>query len=133
MKKICFVITLLLAVASVFAQEEPSAAKPWKFDGVIGLNAAATGFVNWSAGGNNNANALAYAKLHLLYEKDKLAWETNFDTDFGITWIDQKDDQLQKSSDNIKFVSGTLIERDGEEAERVQFKSVLGLGIGYSF
>ncbi|MBR4546821.1 MAG: DUF3078 domain-containing protein [Paludibacteraceae bacterium] len=79
--------------------------KAWKFDGVLGLNAAATGLVNWTAGGKNNVNGLAYAKLHLLYHKDAIAWETNFDTDFGMTWIDQDEDAFQKSLDNIKLAT----------------------------
>ncbi len=79
--------------------------KAWKFDGTVGLNAAATGLVNWAAGGKNNVNGIAYAKLHLLYHKDAIAWETNFDTDFGMTWIDQKEDPFQKSSDNIKLAT----------------------------
>ena len=79
--------------------------KAWKFDGTVGLNAAATGLVNWAAGGKNNVNGIVYAKLHLLYHKDAIAWETNFDTDFGMTWIDQKEDPFQKSSDNIKLAT----------------------------
>ena len=79
--------------------------KAWKFDGTLGLNAAATSLVNWAAGGKNNVNGIAYAKLHLLYHKDAIAWETNFDTDFGLTWIDQKEDPFQKSSDNIKLAT----------------------------
>ena len=79
--------------------------KPWKFDGTVGLNAAATGLVNWAAGGKNNVNGIVYAKLHLLYHKDAVAWETNFDTDFGLTWIDQDEDAFQKSSDNIKLAT----------------------------
>lgn len=79
--------------------------KAWKFDGSLGLNAAATGLVNWAAGGKNNVNGIAYVKLHLLYHKDAIAWETNFNTDFGMTWIDQDEDALQKSSDNIKLAT----------------------------
>jgi len=79
--------------------------KAWKFDGVVSLNAAATGLVNWAAGGINNINTVASAKLHLLYHKNSIAWETNFDTDFGLTWIDQKEDAFQKSSDNIKLAT----------------------------
>ena len=82
-----------------------SAEKAWKFDGSVGLNAAATGLVNWAAGGKNNVNGIVYAKLHLLYHKDAVAWETNFDTDFGMTWIDQDEDAFQKSSDNIKLAT----------------------------
>ncbi len=82
-----------------------NAEKAWKFDGTVGLNAAATGLVNWAAGGKNNVNGIIYAKLHLLYHKDAIAWETNLDTDFGLTWIDQDEDAFQKSSDNIKFAT----------------------------
>lgn len=79
--------------------------RPWKFDGTIGLNAAATGLINWSAGGKNNINGFVYAKLHLLYHRDNIAWETNLDTDFGMTWADEKEDALKKSTDNIKLAT----------------------------
>lgn len=95
--------------------------KAWKFDGTIGLNAAATGLVNWAAGGKNNVNGIAYAKLHLLYHKDAIAWETNFDTDFGLTWIDQKEDAFQKSSDNIKLAT-----KFGWEFKKNWYLTVLG-------
>ena len=95
--------------------------KAWKFDGTIGLNAAATGLVNWAAGGKNNVNGIVYAKLHLLYHKNALAWETNFDTDFGMTWIDQKEDAFQKSSDNIKLAT-----KLGWEFKKNWYLTVLG-------
>ena len=127
MKKIFTIAALFLLSAGMFAQDvnkatvEGQAAaaqnaagdlkaidtgeKAWKFDGVVGLNAAATGLVNWAAGGNNNVNGVAYAKLHLLYHKDAIAWETNFDTDFGLSYIEQPEDPFQKSSDNIKLAT----------------------------
>ena len=95
--------------------------KAWKFDGVVGLNAAATGLVNWAAGGKNNVNGVAYAKLHLLYHKNSIAWDTNFDTDFGMTWIDQDEDKLQKSSDNIKLAT-----KFGWEFHKNWYLTVLG-------
>ena len=98
-----------------------AADKAWKFDGSLGLNAAATSLVNWAAGGKNNVNGIAYAKLHLLYHKDAIAWETNFDTDFGMTWIDQKEDPLQKSSDNIKLAT-----KFGWEFRQSWYLTVLG-------
>ena len=93
------------AKAGADLQKLEATENPWKFDGTVGLNAAATSLVNWAAGGKNNVNGIAYAKLHLLYHKDAVAWETNFDTDFGMTWIDQKEDKFQKSSDNIKLAT----------------------------
>lgn len=95
--------------------------KAWKFDGTVGLNAAATGLVNWAAGGKNNVNGIAYAKLHLLYHKNAIAWETNFDTDFGLTWIDQDEDAFQKSSDNIKLAT-----KFGWEFHKNWYLTVLG-------
>ena len=95
--------------------------KAWKFDGTLGLNAAATGLVNWAAGGKNNVNGVAYVKLHLLYHKNAIAWETNFDTDFGMMWIQQKEDPFQKSSDNIKLAT-----KFGWEFKENWYLTVLG-------
>ena len=94
---------------------------PWKFDGSLGLNAAATGLVNWAAGGKNNVNGIVYAKLHLLYKKGSVAWDTNFDTDFGMTWIEQKEDAFQKSSDNIKLAT-----KFGWEFKPTWYLTILG-------
>ncbi len=106
MKKTIFTLSLcLLTAMSMMAQEEAAPESPWKFDGTVGLNAAATGLVNWAAGGKNNMNGFVYAKLHLLYKKDAMAWETNLDTDFGMTWEDAKEDALKKSTDNIKLAT----------------------------
>ena len=52
----------------------PDSLKVWKFDGLIGLDAGATGLVSWTAGGQNNASVLTFVKLHLLYDKNNLAW-----------------------------------------------------------
>lgn len=107
--------------------------KAWKFDGTIGLNAAATGLVNWAAGGKNNVNGIAYVKLHLLYHKNSIAWETNFDTDFGMTWLDQKEDKFQKSSDNIKLATkfGWEFHKDFYLTVLGSFQSQYALGRDY--
>ena len=60
------------AKAGADLQKLEAAENPWKFDGSLGLNAAATSLVNWAAGGKNNVNGIAYAKLHLLYHKDAI-------------------------------------------------------------
>ena len=109
------------AKAGADLQKLENGEKAWKFDGTVGLNAAATGLVNWAAGGKNNVNGIVYAKLHLLYHKDAIAWETNFDTDFGLTWIDQKEDAFQKSSDNIKLAT-----KFGWEFHPAWYLTVLG-------
>lgn len=107
MKRLYLIFLFCACLASaISAQDEtPAPASPWKFDGIIGLNATGTGLVNWSAGGKNSASGLAFAKLHLLYQKENFAWETHFDTDFGITWTEQKEDPFKKSSDKIRLTS----------------------------
>ena len=79
--------------------------KLWKFSGVTGLNAAATGLVNWAAGGNNNVNGVAFGRMRLLYHKGKLAWDSNLDMEYGMSYIDQTKDNLQKSSDKLNLAS----------------------------
>jgi hypothetical protein len=134
MKKFLTFSLCLLTAATMLAQEEAAAPEsPWKFDGTVGLNAAATGLVNWAAGGKNNVNGLVYGKLHLLYAKDALAWETNFDTDFGLTWIDQDEDAFQKSSDNIKLATkfGWEFHKDFYLTVLGSFQSQYALGRNY--
>ncbi len=95
--------------------------KAWKFSGTVGLNAAATGLVNWSAGGKNNVNGVAYTRLRLIWHKDNFAWDTNLDTEYGLTWIDQEEDPLQKSSDKINFST-----KFGWEFHKAWYLTVLG-------
>ncbi len=98
-----FVALCLLATVAASAQEAEAPASPWKFSGLVGLNASATGLVNWAAGGNNNISGVAFGKLNLDYAKDNLEWNTTLDLEYGLTWVDQKYDKLQKSSDRINF------------------------------
>ena len=63
--------------------------KVWKFSGVTGLNAAATSLSNWAAGGNDNVNGVLFGRLRLLYHKDKIAWDSNLDLEYGMSYIDQ--------------------------------------------
>lgn len=111
MKTILKYLLLLLIVlpCSLKAQEtsatesaEP-APKYWKWSGIVGLNASATGLWNWSAGGKNNVSGVAFGKIRCLYDKDNLNWETNLDVEYGLTWIDQEADKMQKASDHLKF------------------------------
>jgi hypothetical protein len=87
----------------VIAQEAEQKTSPWSCTGVVGLNASATGLVNWAAGGNNNVNGVAFGKVRLLYNENNLSWETNLNLEYGISYIDQKNDAFQKSSDVIDF------------------------------
>ena len=79
------------------------AEKKWKVSGVMGVNATATGMFNWAAGGNNNANGVVFANVSLLYRKNKLAWESNLDTELGAMYMEGTAYDWRKSSDKLNF------------------------------
>ena len=105
MKKILSLLACTLFAAFTFAQEATTeeAPKPWKVSGVVGINANATGLWNWAAGGKNTVAGVAFGKVRLLYQENQYAWESNLDIEYGLNWIDQKFDKLQKTSDHLKF------------------------------
>lgn len=77
----------------------------WKFSGGIGLNSAFTMLSNWAAGGNNSALFVGNANLRLIYQKNKFAWETLFETELGYTYIDKATYTWRKSNDKINLTS----------------------------
>ena len=103
MKKYVLSLFALCLTFGVLAQEAEQKPSPWSCNGVIGLNASATGLVNWAAGGNNNVNGVAFGKVRLLYNENDLSWETNLNMEYGLSFIDQKYDPFQKTSDVIDF------------------------------
>ena len=76
----------------------------WKFSGTVGLKVSQTQLVNWAAGGNSNFAGIAYANLTLNYKKNKIAWDTNLDTDFGILYSSDFTEYMwRKCNDKINF------------------------------
>ncbi len=107
--------------------------KLWKFSGVTGLNAAATGLVNWASGGNNNVNGVVFGRLRLLYRKGKLAWDSSLDGEYGMSYIDQPNDKVQKSNDKLKLSSklGYEITKGWYATALVGFNTQFALGRSY--
>ena len=104
MKRNLILAAILLCSTSIFAQEaQTEQPKLWKWSGIIGLNANGTGMVNWAAGGNNNVAGDVFGKLNCNYDKDALSWEAKLDVDYGLTYVDQQNDKLQKTSDHLNF------------------------------
>ncbi len=100
-KYLLLIVAICSAVLS--SAQDVNTQSPWSCTGVLGLNASATGLVNWAAGGNNNINGVAFAKLRLLYAENDLSWESNLNLEYGLSYIDQEGDAFQKSSDVIDF------------------------------
>jgi hypothetical protein len=133
MKKYLFLIFAIGCSMGILAQESETKPSPWSCSGVIGLNASATGLVNWAAGGNNNINGVAFGKVRLLYSEDNLAWETNLNLEYGMSYIDQKGDAFQKSSDVIDFKTkfGWQFHKAWYLAASAGFKSQFAFGRAY--
>lgn len=132
MRKLFLSLCLLAAVVAT-AQEAETPASPWKFGGLVGLNASATGLVNWAAGGNNNLSGLAFGKLNLDYAEGDLSWNTTLDLEYGLTFVDQKFDKLQKSSDRINFATkfGWAFQPKWFLSVNAGFQSQFALGRNY--
>lgn len=111
--------------ANMAAQETLTKAETpqsyWKCNGIISLNASATGLWNWAAGGNNNITSVAAANVTLLYKKNAIAWESNLDTDFGLTYLESDFAPWRKSNDKINFTT-----KFGWEFHKTWYLTVLG-------
>lgn len=133
MKKYLLSVFTLCLATMVIAQEAEQKPSPWDFSGVVGLNASATGLVNWAAGGNNNVNGVAFGKLRLLFNENDISWETNLNLEYGLSYIDQKYDPFQKSSDVIDFKTklGWQFHKAWFLTAAAGFKSQMDLGRAY--
>jgi len=96
-------------------------AKHWKFSGMVGLNTSATFLTNWAAGGNNAATMVFAGNIRIIYKKNKFAWETFFDTDFGYSYMDIKYNQWRKSNDKINLTT-----KAGYELPKKLYLTLLG-------
>lgn len=122
-----------LCLATMLVAQEAEKPSPWSCTGVVGLNASATGLVNWAAGGNNNVNGVAFGKVRLLYAGDNLSWESNLNLEYGLSYIDQKNDAFQKSSDVIDFNTklGWQFHKSWYLTASAGFKSQFAFGRAY--
>lgn len=138
MKRISlFIITCIFGSLCLNAQDDASteqAKKDWQWSGIVGLNASATGMVNWAAGGKNNVTGTAFGKVRCLYDKDNLSWDTNLDVEYGMSYVDQTYDKVQKSSDHLKFNTkfGWAFHKQWYLAVNAGFQTQFDLGRKYT-
>lgn len=110
MKKWMGILIIMSLIFPLFAQTNADTTKSeknkyWKFTGLVSLNFSETMQWNWAAGGNNNGNGVLAANVKLAYKKDKIAWETTFDSDYGWMWAPSTNFKWRKSHDKIVFSS----------------------------
>ena len=133
MKKYLLSIFSICLATMLVAQETEPKPSPWTCSGVVGLNASATGLVNWAAGGNNNVTGVAFGKVRLVYNENNLSWESNLNLEYGLSYIDQKNDAFQKSSDVIDFNTklGWQFHKSWYLTASAGFKSQFAFGRAY--
>ena len=110
MKKWMGILMIMSLIFPLFGQTNVDTTKSeknkyWKFTGLVSLNFSETMQWNWAAGGNNNGNGILAANVKLVYKKDKIAWETTFDSDYGWMWAPSTNFKWRKSNDKIIFSS----------------------------
>ncbi len=92
-------------VAQVVESENQENAKHWKISGILSLNTSATAMVNWAAGGNNAVNGVAAANVSFLYKKGAIAWDSNIDTDYGLSYLSDNAFPLRKTNDKLNITT----------------------------
>src|SRR5574344_147852 len=110
MKKWMGILMIMSLIFPLFGQTNVDTTKSeknkyWKFTGLVSLNFSETMQWNWAAGGNNNGNGVLSANVKLTYKKEKIAWETTFDSDYGWMWAPSTNFKWRKSNDKIIFSS----------------------------
>ena len=130
-----FILISCLLVPTWIMAEEPTQPekKDWNWSGIVGLNATATGMVNWAAGGKNNVTGVAFGKVRCLYDKDNLSWDTDLDVEYGMSYVEQTYDKLQKASDHLKFNSkfGWAFQKQWYLTVQAGFQTQFDLGRNY--
>jgi len=128
MKRVLVFLAIFSIVSfkSVLAAEQPDTLqKPskwkeyWRFSGAVGLKISQTQLVNWSAGGNSSLTGVSFANLLLHYKKNRIAWDTNLDTDFGVFYSSNFSSyRWRKSNDRINFITtiGYEISPEGKKS-----------------
>ena len=116
------------------AEEPEKKDSNWKVSGIITFNASATSLVNWAAGGNNNINMVAAGNVSFLYKNGPFAWDSNIDTDFGESFVDNTKHNWQKTNDklNISTKFGWEMAKSWYLTALGSFKTQYAYGYDYS-
>ena len=99
------VVTASTKTADELQKIQMDSLKNWKINGAVGLNSSLTTLTNWAAGGTNSAAFIGYGNVRFIYQKDKFAWETFFDTEFGYTYLAKTKYAWRKSNDKLNLSS----------------------------
>lgn len=104
MKKIGFIAILLSVSLLTSAQtEEKQDIKPWKLNGVAGINMSQVSLSNWAAGGENSIAFDISMGYSANYSKDKSIWDNRLELAYGLN--NTKSKGSRKTNDKIYLSS----------------------------
>lgn len=105
MKRLLFLIVLLLSTGMMSAQEDEKGYVDgaWVLKGVTGVNLSQTALSNWSAGGENSIAGNAYLNGSLTRKSGNWLWQNTLVLEYGLS--KNKTNGMQKTNDNINFAT----------------------------
>lgn len=80
--------------------------KHWKLKSLISLNGTQSSFINWNAGGRNNASFIGSIRANAYYTDSRWKWTNDLNMSFGaIKYLDKQPASFQKTDDKIDLSS----------------------------
>ena len=78
----------------------------WKLKTIFSLNGTQSSFINWNAGGRNNASFIGSLRANAYYTDSRWKWTNDLNMSFGaIKYLDNQPASFQKTDDKIDLSS----------------------------
>lgn len=103
MKKLLLIMSVILLIVSLHAQDSNQSDTLWKYSGVTSLNVSQLSLSNWAAGGENSLSGNAFIQLSADFDDGTKNWDNDLIMGFGL--IRQGDDPTRKSDDKLDLSS----------------------------
>ena len=134
MKKVLIFLAILTLISShtAFASEQDSVPpskwkQHWRLTGIVGLKVSQVKLINWVAGGNSSFAGIVSANITLNHKKNRFAWDTNLNTDFGAIYSsDFASYRWRKGNDNINFTTTVGYEIGPKEQKSTWYAAANG-------
>ena len=96
------VILSCFFLINIYANQDTT--KHWKLKSIFSLNGTQSSFVNWNAGGRNNASFIGSIRANAYYTDSKWKLANDLHLSFGaIKYLDNLPASFQKTDDKIDF------------------------------
>lgn len=98
------VIFFCFFLIEVYANQDTT--KKWNLKSIFSLNGTQSSFVNWNAGGRNNASFIGSIRANASYKDTCWKWTNDLNLSFGaIKYLDNQPASFQKTDDKVDFSS----------------------------